>query len=146
MPKTIICPTITRHNRKQINRARPPDQKPRPVFTDDTTFSCDICWRRSACHSLCPPMAWLVSRVEVEPSKETPIIDPASIVDHLKTMPWASNLSTNQNVAIMFFFEEFKQKEIAEKLKVSRQYVSRVVKDYRDKIIPKHQKLVDCRL
>ena len=127
------CPEITKHNRKQINK-RHPQPKPTLPFTATTDFTCRQCYAQTCCRGLCPPMEWLIQQVEVEPSREVPTIDPMSIVDKLKSMPWASNLSTSQNIAIMFFFEEFSQPIIADKLKLSRQYVNRVILNYRERL------------
>lgn len=140
----MICPTITRENRKRINKTR--FNKPILPFTDTTQFTCDDCYAHTCCRCLCPPMEWLLGRVEVDPAEEAPSVDPSSITDTLKSVPWAANLSTRQNVAIMFFFEAIKQADIAKKLKISRQYVNRVISQFQQQLKEKPQKTGKIRL
>lgn len=148
----MICPPITKDNRKKINKNRiiknspTIEEKPNISITNNTLFNCSMCYAKGCCRGLCPPMEWIVAQVEVEPARESPTIDPISITDTLKSMPWAANLSTSQNIAIMFFFEEFSQAGIAKKLKLSRQYVNTVIKEYRNKIVPNRKKEVAIRL
>ena len=137
MDKITTCPTISKDNRKKINKSRHPTNI---VLTEDDGWHCGLCYANGCCQGLCPPMEWMARRVEVEPCNEGPPVDPASIADTLKPVPWTSNLSTKDLALKIFFMDDKNQSEIAKELGISRQYVNKILNNYEYKIVPKHHK------
>ena len=137
MDKKTICPTITKSNRKKINKRHKdptpnPDMesKPHVTFCDDSPFDCSMCPARCCCRGLCPPMAWRVSLVEVEPSKESPTVDISSVADQLKPFPWGDSPATTEIIVKIYLHTGKNQSQIAKDLRLSHQYVNQVIKKF----------------
>lgn len=72
---------------------------------------------------MCPPIAWIVSEVEVEPLKESRI-DPDK---QLKAGSWPETLSTGEMVIQKYFCDRLEVNEIAQQLNISRQYAHKTI-------------------
>lgn len=77
-------------------------------------------------------MQWLASQVEVEPPKEHTVNNPDYEREPDK---WPESLTTTENIFIMYFFDRLSQQEIAEKLFITQQYISKVVKKHKELLI-----------
>ena len=85
-------------------------------------FNCDLCSRRGVCEDLCPPITWLVRQVET-PQREKP-----RRVENSIPARFHNSLSTSEIIFQLFFFEHKSQQEIVKMLTVSKQYVSKAIK------------------
>jgi hypothetical protein len=127
-----ICPPI--NNSK--DRARVNQKRKQKKITIEGGWSCSMCNKRGICRQLCPPMEWLAERVEVEPPKEQPLSNP----DYEQiSKEWPETNTTTENIFCMFFFDRLTQEQIANKLYITQQYVSKVVLKYK-KILIKNLK------
>lgn len=134
-------PTITKENRKEINKHREIKinpvimEKPMVDFDTNSKFNCSICYANNCCRGLCPPMEWLVQQTEVEPSKEEPCIDPfvireTMVDDAEENDPGMVGLSTTKKILLMAIYSHIDQIKVAKHLNISRQYVNKVVTKY----------------
>jgi hypothetical protein len=123
-----ICPAINKtSDRYKINKKR---GRKRKTLSDDWT--CDLCHLKPTCQKLCPPMQWIAEQVEIEPPKETPLSNP----DYEQiSKKWPETNTTSENIFCMFFFDRLTQEQIANKLYVTQQYVSKVVLKYKNILI-----------
>lgn len=127
--KITICPTINKTNdRARVNKER--GVKPVTIYKGE--WSCDLCRLRPKCKEICPPMEYIVAKVEVEPPKEQPADNPQY---ERKSAKWPESPTTSENIFCMFFFDQLSQVEIANKLYISQQYVSKVIKKYKNILI-----------
>jgi DNA-directed RNA polymerase specialized sigma subunit len=91
---------------------------------------CRECDKKNSCKKLCKKLEeHLAETVEVKRREEwlTEMEE-----DHLNTnKTWPSTLSSAEAIIRIYFIEHKSPKEIAKMLKVSRQYVSQVLKKYK---------------
>lgn len=140
MDNIIQCPTINKpSDRYKVNKKRGRKKK---VFRFDD-WSCDLCHLKPTCKKLCPPMQWLAEQVEVEPAKEQPINNPD--FEHI-SKKWPETNTTSENIFCMFFFDRLTQEQIANKLYITQQYVSKVVLKYKNILIRNLRKQTENRL
>lgn len=125
----IICPTINKtKDRAKINKERGITSA--KIYKGE--WSCDLCRLKPKCKEICPPMEYIVAQVEVEPPKEQPIENPQY---ERKSTKWPESPTTSENIFCMFFFDQLSQVEIANKLYISQQYVSKVIRKYKEILI-----------
>lgn len=91
-------------------------------------FDCSMCYRRKNCKSLCPPIAYLVNQRHTA-QKERP-----RPIENEKPKEFPEAPTTSEIIFQMFFFDRLSQKEIAESLYITQQYVSKCVR--------KHMKII----
>ena len=116
------CPPITKSSdRHKINSRRVGIDV---NIVNAKSFSCDICRQRNQCKTLCPPMAWVVSKVEIEPPRERP-----KSVDYRQSFlaQFPDGLSTSENIFLLYFIDRKDQSEIAKLLNISRQSVNKSI-------------------
>lgn len=77
-------------------------------------------------------MEYIVHQVEIEPPKELP---EDNIRYDRKPSKWPESPTTSEIIFTMFFFDHKTQQEIANKLYITQQYVSKVVKKYKKILI-----------
>lgn len=96
-------------------------------------FTCEMCKQVTRCKKLCPPIEWYVSQDQVEPGKERPL--PPESIGNRKFPAMPENLTTTEIIFLMYFVDKKTQPEIAEKLLVTQQYISKVVNKYKQIVI-----------
>ena len=96
-------------------------------------FKCDMCHRKHKCKFLCPPMEFYVDQGTIEPNQEKPLTP--DVLGYRSFPTWPENLTTTELIFIMFFVDKMKQPEIAEKLYITQQYVSKVIVKYKEIIM-----------
>lgn len=122
--KITKCPPVNKPtDRIKINQKRPKKaRKPDRLLTE---WNCNLCPRQSKCRELCPPMEWIVSRVEVEPGTEAP--HQSYTPDDAKTGKWPDMLSVSEIIFSLFFNEQLAPQEISKQLRISNSYVYKVI-------------------
>ena len=134
MSKITLCPPITRpSDRYKLNKKR--DKRIKQVIA---SWNCDKCRLKPTCKELCPPMEYILKQVEVEPPKEMP----SDYIADIKTGEWPESPTTSETIFTMFFFDKLNQKEIADRLYISQQYVSKTVIKYKKILIKNLRKKV----
>ena len=133
MDKITHCPTINKpSDRIKINKHK---GKRKPAVPDDlllTKWNCDKCYRKGKCNELCPPMEWITQQVEIEPPKEYPPSNP----DYERNPnDWPESPTTSEIIFTMFFFDQQTQTQIANKLYITQQYVSKVINNQKQILI-----------
>jgi len=120
MVEITYCHPINRtSDRRKVNK-----KLGRPSKLLLNGWSCDVCPKRIKCKELCPPMEWVVQQTEIEPGAEQPANNP----DYERTsIKWPSPPTTSEIIFTMFFFDQLTQQEIARKLYISQQYVSKAI-------------------
>ena len=137
MEEITHCPTINKtSDRRRINKKRGRTSK--KTLLDH--WSCDICPQRGNCRELCPPMDWLLKQLEVEPGAEQPVNSPDH--EHTNNIQWPQPPTTTEIIFTMFFFDRLPQQEIAKKLYISQQYVSKAIKYQKQILLNNLQKKV----
>ena len=123
------CPTINKtSDRRKINHKL--GRTGTKILLDQ--WSCDICPKRVKCHELCPPMEWVVQQIEIEPGQEQPANNP----DYERNaIQWPSPPTTTEIIFTMFFFDHLTQQDIAKKLYISQQYVSKAINQQKQILI-----------
>jgi len=130
MENVTICPAINKtEDRHKVNRKL--GRKAKAKVSSDV-WSCELCRKKPMCRELCPPMEWIISQVEVEPAKELP----QDNIDYEREAgKWPETPTTSEIIFSMFFFDHISQTEIANKLYITQQYVSKVVNKYKKILI-----------
>lgn len=108
----------------------------RPKDHTAVAINCLRCKKRNKCTKLCPQARRYANQDMVEPREKTfsQMDYTADEIDEQKNPFTAINLSTKLWVIKLFFRNHLSQSQIADMLYVSRQYVSRTVRQYRPKI------------
>ena len=124
------CPTINKtSDRRKINHKL--GRTGTKILLDQ--WSCDICPQRLKCNKLCPPMEWVVRQIEIEPGAEQPVNNPD--YERNNNVQWPSPPTTSEIIFTMFFFDHLKQQDIAKKLYISQQYVSKTINQQKQILI-----------
>lgn len=105
---------------------------------------CKNCELRNSCKKLCDEAEKYVKQDYV--GKNHIEYVPAEAMKDIPDQEWPTGLSTPEVIIQYFFKERMTQAEIAKKLKISRQCVSRNIKKYRDEIKKIMRKTVTSRL
>ena len=124
MDDVIVCPTVNKPtDRIKINQKRKRTKDKKDLLL--TEWNCNLCPQQSKCKELCPPMEWIVSRVEVDPGTEAP--HQSYTPDDAKTGKWPDMLSVSEIIFSLFFNEQLAPTEIAKQLRISNRYVYQVI-------------------
>lgn len=110
---------------KTTDRAKINKERDMPVMKKIDGFSCDICSRRPKCKSLCPPMEWHLSSIEVDPSKEKI----SSTIDYRQAGKPVEPPSNMEIIYQLYFLDGQSAQQIADTLYVSHSYVCRKVRE-----------------
>lgn len=89
-------------------------------------FSCGVCPDRSTCKKSCAWLRYELSKV-TKRQKEKPI----AIDDRCLTNKYPSIPTTSEIIFTLFFIDRKSQKEIAETLYKSQQYISKCIKKHK---------------
>lgn len=92
-------------------------------------FTCkNHCYRFQKCHYLCPPIKFMVKKLEYEPQQEEQL--DFNEDRGLLGGSWPGNTECTGTMAIKkYFLHQQKPKEIAAELEVSVSYIYRVIRD-----------------
>lgn len=124
MDDVTVCPTVNKPtDRIKINQKRKRTKDKKDLLL--TEWNCNLCSQQSKCRELCPPMEWIVSRVEVEPGTEAP--HQSYTPDDAKTGKWPDMLSVSEIIFSLFFNEQLAPHEISKQLRISNSYVYKVI-------------------
>jgi len=130
MQSITVCPSINKTtDRSRVNKQLGRKAKKKLL---DTQWSCDLCRLKATCKEICPPMEYIIHQVEVEPAKELP---QDNIDYERKPNKWPESPTTSENIFTMFFFDHERQIDIANKLFITQQYVSKVINKYKKILI-----------
>ena len=130
MDKITHCPTINKTaDRRKINQKL--GRAGTKLLLDQ--WSCDICPQRAKCSKLCPPMQWVVGQIENDPGAEQLVNNPD--YERNNNVQWPSPPTTSEIIFTMFFFDHLKQQDIAKKLYISQQYVSKTINQQKQILI-----------
>lgn len=131
MQKITHCPTINKtKDRSKINKRRHWScSKP---INKLQGWSCDVCSSQANCKVLCPPMEWIAQQVEVDPGREW---IPENPDYERESNKWPESLTTSEIIFTMFFFDQLTQVQIADKLYITQQYVSKVINNQKQILI-----------
>jgi hypothetical protein len=92
----------------------------------DEILNCNRCPQKPTCKKLCPPVERYAAQDEIEPGMEKPL--PPEIIG-IRSWPKKPNReSTAVQVLKIYFAHQHTQQEIAKMLGISKQYVSKLVR------------------
>ena len=83
-------------------------------------------------------MEYILQQVEIEPPKELP----ADYLTDIQPGDWPESPTTSENIFSMFFFDQLSQAEIAKRLYISQQYVSKTIIKYKKILVQNLRKQV----
>ena len=106
---------------------------------------CQDCTKRSTCKELCPDAERYVGQDEVTSTRE--VINSDGDVSEIYTSrpseEWPlSTKSRSELILLMYFTDRLTQAQVAEKIGVSRQYVSKIIRKYSNMLKGNIQKTV----
>jgi hypothetical protein len=132
------CPSINKpKDRIKINKYR--SMKQDKVSNLDG-WSCELCKLQKKCKQLCPPMQWVISRVEVEPGTE---IIPSNPDYERESNKWPESHSTTEIIFLLFFFDHKTPLQISNQLNKSLTYIYRSINKAKQIIIENLKKKVE---
>ena len=135
MNKVTLCPPVHKPaDRQKINKKRELRKMKRVYLSWD----CDKCRLKPKCKEICPPMEYILQQVEIEPPKELP----ADYLTDIQPGDWPESPTTSENIFSMFFFDQLSQAEIAKRLYISQQYVSKTIIKYKKILVQNLRKQV----
>lgn len=78
-------------------------------------------------------MDWVVQQIEIDPGAEQTVKNPD--YERNNQIQWPSPPTTTEIIFTMFFFDHLTQQDIAKKLYISQQYVSKAINQQKQILI-----------